>query len=1539
MSVSLSAILQILAIFAGTWFTWKSLKRLGIRDDLSRLIGPAPDSWITGSFLKLFDKNSWDYHDDLVKQYGKVFTFKGLFGQNSLYVIDPKAFYHIIVKDQMVYHETEEFSRTAWWMFGLGLFSTEGEHHRKQRKILNPVFSAAHLRDITPLFYEVASQLRDGLMQQVTQGETEVDMLSWMTRTALELIGRGGLGYSFGSLDPGAGEHPYAKSVKNMLVTLNDPLLFASRAILGHLTPYLGTSSLQRWAIEMLPWPKLREAKAMSDVMWNTSKEILENTKKCLAEGVEPDGSRVAVRKDILSILVKANMDAAEKDKLPEDEVMGQISTITFAGMDTTSNALSRILQLLSERPDVQERLRDEIEEAAATHGEELDYGTLSSLPFLEAVVRETLRLFAPVPFATRVPQQDMVLPLSKPVKTLDGEEKYELVVPKGTLIFLQLIKCNRDKDIWGPDAEEWKPERWLSPLPSSVTEANVPGVYANMYVPSGAALIPSDSWMLGSLPLQDDLLRRRACMHRIQVRAIGDQYAWPDSFLRRADQLIPEVVLSTLLRSFRFAPTDKKIIWQLTAVIQPTTEDAELTERDDGRVYFQFISSTVAEIANDGKGLSPLPPPPDGRPAVFPSISARASVPAIGAARAVDGNKVVIAMDFGWPYALTSAGGVRGRGRELEGSSSNPVIFGSVDCACMTALRCAPFTPPHSPVPRRFLDVLFVSIHCEAHIVLCVLAEIFTDNLNFGERCLRSSLSILVSTCRRYIDEISSETTWTDNAALLACDANKVKQRAVILSRLPFPLLILFHRRRLAEFNAGAGGKTTEKRSESKHALYELPRSPACFALVDKIEEDQGVKPPSPLCFDLPSLLAVRRTAALPLRLLALAYLLTTTASHSSPYQSDCCEKSLRPKSCLSSPTPPSTMTISTVAVLQILAIFAGTWFTWKFLKRLGTRDDLSRLAGPSPDSWITGSFLKLLDEDSWEYHDDLVKHYGKAFTFKGLFGQNCLYVIDPKALYHIIVKDQMVYHRTEDFHRIAWWTLGTGLFTTEGEHHRKQRRILNPVFSAAHLRNITPLFYDVASQVGPFLLLSPDMCSALTNRIPQLRNGLEQQVTQGEAEVRLLRVDNDTELMVTEQVDMLNWMTRTALELIGRGALGYSFATLKPNAGEHRYAKSIKNMIITMNDPLILGSRAILGHLTPYMGTRSFQRWAIEMLPWPKLREAKAMSDLIWNTSKEILENTKKCLAEGVESDTSGFGGCRDILSIFGGFPSGSPRNPRPMLSSRSIPVKANMDAPEEDKLPEDEIMGQVSSITFAGMDTTSNALSRILHLLSERPDVQDRLRDEIKDAVETHGEELDYSTLNSLPFLEAVVRETLRLYAPAPSAARVPQQDMVLPLSKPVKMLDGEERHELIVPKGTLVFLQLIKCNRDKDIWGPDAEEWKPERWLTPLPSSVTEANVPGVYANLMTFLGGGRACIGFKFALLEISMNGSASFSGSADDLTPEVVLITLLRSFRFAPTDKKIIWQLTPVIQPTTEDAELTEVGTKKLQLPLRVSLL
>ena len=76
---------------------------------------------------------------------------------------------------------------------------------------------------------------------------------------------------------------------------------------------------------------------------------------------------------------------------------------------------------------------------------------------------------------------------------------------------------------------------------------------------------------------------------------------------------------------------------------------------------------------------------------------------------------------------------------------------------------------------------------------------------------------------------------------------------------------------------------------------------------------------------------------------------------------------------------------------------------------------------------------------------------------------------------------------------------------------------------------------------------------------------------------------------------------------------------------------------------------------------------------------------------------------------------------------------------------------------------------------------------------------------------------------------------------------EEDTVLPLSTPIVGTDGQPITELIVPAGTMVWVNIFGLNRDKDIWGPDADEWKPERWLAPLPPSVADAHIPNVYAN--------------------------------------------------------------------------------------------
>lgn len=72
--------------------------------------------------------------------------------------------------------------------------------------------------------------------------------------------------------------------------------------------------------------------------------------------------------------------------------------------------------------------------------------------------------------------------------------------------------------------------------------------------------------------------------------------------------------------------------------------------------------------------------------------------------------------------------------------------------------------------------------------------------------------------------------------------------------------------------------------------------------------------------------------------------------------------------------------------------------------------------------------------------------------------------------------------------------------------------------------------------------------------------------------------------------------------------------------------------------------------------------------------------------------------------------------------------------------------------------------------------------------------------------------------------------------------------MPFSKGVRGNDGSELHEVLVPKGTKIFVSTMSSNRNPDIWGPDSFAWKPERWIEGIPDAVADAEIPGVYSHL-------------------------------------------------------------------------------------------
>ena len=77
----------------------------------------------------------------------------------------------------------------------------------------------------------------------------------------------------------------------------------------------------------------------------------------------------------------------------------------------------------------------------------------------------------------------------------------------------------------------------------------------------------------------------------------------------------------------------------------------------------------------------------------------------------------------------------------------------------------------------------------------------------------------------------------------------------------------------------------------------------------------------------------------------------------------------------------------------------------------------------------------------------------------------------------------------------------------------------------------------------------------------------------------------------------------------------------------------------------------------------------------------------------------------------------------------------------------------------------------------------------------------------------------------------------------------RDAVLPLQHPVMGHDGRLIQNIVIPKGTALLVDYAACNTNQQIWGKDAREWKPERWLgKSLPRTVIETQFPGVYSHL-------------------------------------------------------------------------------------------
>ncbi|GLE03316.1 hypothetical protein PINS_up012206 [Pythium insidiosum] len=164
---------------------------------------------------------------------------------------------------------------------------------------------------------------------------------------------------------------------------------------------------------------------------------------------------------------------------------------------------------------------------------------------------------------------------------------------------------------------------------------------------------------------------------------------------------------------------------------------------------------------------------------------------------------------------------------------------------------------------------------------------------------------------------------------------------------------------------------------------------------------------------------------------------------------------------------------------------------------------------------------------------------------------------------------------------------------------------------------------------------------------------------------------------------------------------------------------------------------------------------------------------------------------------------------------------------------------------------------NLVSAGRDTTSQSLAWFVLLMNREPETLARIRDEIEHKLPRlrHANTVPtVQELQCLPFLEAAIRESLRLNPVVPLNSRTATRD--------VSLSDGT-----LVKEGTHVLLPIYALNRLPAVWGDDAAEFRPERWLDPSTGELLATWTP---ARVACFSWGSRQCLGMRLALLELKM---------------------------------------------------------------------
>ncbi|KAI0796907.1 cytochrome P450 [Abortiporus biennis] len=167
------------------------------------------------------------------------------------------------------------------------------------------------------------------------------------------------------------------------------------------------------------------------------------------------------------------------------------------------------------------------------------------------------------------------------------------------------------------------------------------------------------------------------------------------------------------------------------------------------------------------------------------------------------------------------------------------------------------------------------------------------------------------------------------------------------------------------------------------------------------------------------------------------------------------------------------------------------------------------------------------------------------------------------------------------------------------------------------------------------------------------------------------------------------------------------------------------------------------------------------------------------------------------------------------------------------------------------------EVLNILLAGRDTTAATITFLMYFLSQYPEVMRRLREEVLTVVGL-TKRPNLEDMKEMKYLRAVINETLRLYPPVPLNFRFSIRDTTVPNN------EDSTGVPFFVPAGTGIMYSPFLMQRRKDYWGPDADEFDPDRFLDERAQKYLTPN-PHIF---LPFGAGPRICLGQQFAYNEM-----------------------------------------------------------------------